>query len=51
MLNTRPEMEEFYIPSLNAIVKAVQKQRQTASRPISVDIFTVIRVRGMLTTA
>lgn len=44
-------MEEFYKPSLDAIVRAVQKQRQTASRSISVDTFAVNFVRGMLTAA
>ncbi|KAL1941029.1 hypothetical protein VTO73DRAFT_7665 [Trametes versicolor] len=35
LLLSGPEMEEFYKPSLDAIVRAVQKQRQTASRSIS----------------
>ncbi|KAH9847715.1 hypothetical protein C2E23DRAFT_484151 [Lenzites betulinus] len=42
LLLTGPEMEAFYKPSLDAIVQAVQKQRQTASRPIS----TVFLVGG-----
>ena len=31
-----PEMESFFKPSLDSIVSAIQRQRQTASRPISV---------------
>ncbi|KAI0824355.1 hypothetical protein BC628DRAFT_1322727 [Trametes gibbosa] len=42
LLLTGPEMEAFYKPSLDAIVQAVQKQRETASRPIS----TVFLVGG-----
>ncbi|KAI0367126.1 hypothetical protein BV20DRAFT_1055106 [Pilatotrama ljubarskyi] len=40
LLLSGPEMEAFYKPSLDAIVDAIQKQQQAASRPIS-NIFLV----------
>ncbi|KAI0773051.1 hypothetical protein BD413DRAFT_656213 [Trametes elegans] len=35
LMLTGPEMESFFKPSLDSIVSAIQRQRQTASRPIS----------------
>lgn len=44
-------METFYRPSLEAIVEAIQKQRQTATGPISVRVYTSYTHVAQLTIA
>ena len=40
----RTEMVSFFQPCLDGIVEVVRKQRQTASRPLTVQIFRVVCV-------